>query len=77
MKAGKPGRGEAVIIVVILVLGFVAIGAAFSEGQIGAALLGIVIVVVLLAMGHEERKDTKAWRNCRDYWAAGGPERRR
>ena len=67
MKAGKSAeRSDGVGIAMIGVLGFVCIGAAFSEGQTGAAILG-----------HEERKDTKAWRNCRDYWAAGGPEKRR
>ena len=64
-------------IAIILVLGFVCIGAAFSEGQTGAAITGIVVVLLLLTMGHEERKDTKAWKNRRDYWAAGGPDRYR
>ena len=78
MKAGRSAeRSDGVGIAIIGVLGFVCIGAAFSEGQTGAAILGIVIVAVLLLMGHEERKDTKAWRNCLDYWAAGGPEKRR
>ena len=78
MKAVRSAeRSDGVCIAIIGVLGFVCIGAAFSEGHTGAAILGIVIVAVLLLMGHEERKDVKAWRNCRDYWAAGGPDRGR
>lgn len=61
----------------IVILALVVVIPSVSNGEWGAAGLAVVIAVVLLAMGASERKDTKAWMNCRDYWADGGPERRR
>lgn len=63
--------------VIIAGLAFVVIFPALNNGEFGVAALAAVIAVVLLMMGSSERKDTKAWQNCRDYWAEGGPERRR
>ena len=63
--------------IAIGVIAYVAISAAIGNGEIGAAILGIVIVLVLIGMAAGERKDARAWRNRRDYWADGGPDRRR
>lgn len=63
--------------IVIGVIAFVAISAAFENGSIGAGILGIVIVLVLIGLSAGERKSAKAWRNRRDYWADGGPYRRK
>ena len=62
---------------IIGVLAFVAIGAAVNNGEWGPAVLGIVILLVLIGMSAGERKTNRAWLNCRDYWAEGGPDRDR
>ena len=56
---------------------FVVIGAAISEGNWGTAVIAGIILLVLIAMAADDRKSTKAWYNMRDYWADGGPDRRR
>ena len=61
----------------IIFLAIIVIIPSVSNGQWGAAGIAAVIAVVLLMMGSEERKDTKAWQNCRDYWAEGGPNRKK
>ena len=61
----------------IVILAIVVVIPSVSNGEWGAAGLAVVIAVVLLAMGASERKDARAWLNWRDYWADGGPERRR
>ena len=40
--------------------------------------VGLVVVVTLLliAMAHNDRQETKAYLNFRDYWADGGPDRK-
>ena len=63
--------------VLIGLVAFVAISAAAENGEWGSVVLGIVIVLVLIGMSAGERKDWKAYRNRRDYWADGGPNRRR
>ena len=63
--------------IVIGVIAFVAIYAALGNGEIGAGILGIVILLGLIGMSAGERKSARAWRNRRDYWADGGPYRRR
>lgn len=47
-----------------------------NNGEWGPAAITLVIVLVLALMSSEEKKDMKAWRNARDYWYRGGPERR-
>lgn len=61
----------------IVILALVVVIPAASNGEWGAAGIAVVIAVVLLAMGASERRDAKAWMNYRNYWAEGGPERRR
>ena len=63
--------------IIIGFIAFVAIISAANNGEWGSVLLGVGIVVVLILMADGDRKDTKAWMNCRDYWAAGGPEQYR
>ena len=48
-----------------------------SNGEWGPFVLCLVILLALIGMAAGERKDVRAWRNCRDYWADGGPDRRR
>ena len=63
--------------IAIGVIAFVAIYAAFGNGEIAAAILGIVILLGLIGLAAGERKSARAWQNRRDYWADGGPYRRR
>ena len=63
--------------IIIGVIGFVVIGAGVSNGEWGVVALAAVVLLFLMCASSEERKDVKAWRNCRDYWYEGGPERKR
>lgn len=50
-----------------------------SNGEWGAfwlatIFLAAMVVFSLLLLG-EGRKTARAWVNCRDYWANGGPKR--
>lgn len=63
--------------VVIGFLAFVVIYAAAGDGEWGAAGLAVVIVMLLRACSKQERRDWRAYRNFRDYWADGGPERKK
>lgn len=63
--------------VFIGVCALVWIGCSMSNGQWGTAALGAIILVVLIAMAADDRKNTRAWTNMRDYWAEGGPRRKR
>ena len=63
--------------IAIGIIAFISISAAFSNGETGAGILGIVILLVLIGMSAGERKSVRAWRNRRDYWADGGPYGRR
>lgn len=47
------------------------------NGEWGTFAIGAVILVLLIFMASDDRKNTKAWTNIRDYWADGGPGRRR
>ena len=47
-----------------------------NNGKWGPAAVVVGIVLLLALMSLEEKKDMKAWRNARDYWYRGGPERR-
>lgn len=62
---------------IIGIIAFVALFASASDGNWGSFAIGAVIVAVLILMSAGERKDVRAWQNCRDYWADGGPRRRR
>ena len=63
--------------VIIGCCAFVVIGAAVSEGNWGTAVISAIILLILIAMAADDRKNTKAWFNMRDYWSDGGPDRRR
>lgn len=63
--------------VFIGVCAFVWIFCSASNGQWGTAVLGVVILLLLIGMAAGDRKDTKAWLNMRDYWADGGPDRKK
>lgn len=40
-----------------------------NNGEWGSAAVVMVILLLITFMAGEERKDTRAWRNRRDYWA--------
>lgn len=46
----------------------------FGTGQIGAAVVGMVVGGVCLILGKAGRDNAKAYGNFVDYWAKGGPE---
>ena len=56
-------------IALIVILGFVAIFPAANNGEWGSVALGVVIVLLLLGAGANERRDSKAYVARRDYWA--------
>lgn len=55
------------------VCALVVIIACVNNGEWGAAVITVVITLILIAMAADDRKNTKAWLNFRDYWANGGP----
>lgn len=55
------------------VLLYVTIG----NGETGPAVLCVAVVLFLRACAKQERKSWQAYRNFRDYWADGGPDRKR
>ena len=59
------------------VCAFVWLYCSAANGEWGTFAIGAVILVVLILMAAGDRKDTKAWMNMRDYWAEGGPRRKR
>ena len=63
--------------IIIGVIAFVAIFPAFSNGEFGSVAIGAVILILLMMTSREERKDTKAYMNCRDYWADEDRSRRK
>lgn len=54
---------------------FLLIGLA-TGGWGPAAVVGVIIGVVVF-MFQEDAKDMRAYYNYRDYWAKGGPNRRK
>lgn len=56
-------------------IAFVVLFAAASDGEWGAFWLGVGIIAVLMLAAGSERKDGKAMRNCRGYWAKGGAKK--
>lgn len=65
------------IVAVIIFVALIIIIPAADNGQWGVVLLFAGIAAVLLLMGASERKDTRAWINRRNYWADGGPDRKK
>ena len=55
----------------------IAMIAAANNGEWGSVAVGGVIVVVLLMLGSAGRTTTKAYGNFVDYWAKGGPDRKK
>lgn len=56
--------------------GIIAIACA-NDGEWGPAAVTIVIVLAVVLMLSEGKKDREAWMNARDYWYRGGPDRRK
>ena len=56
---------------------FVAVLAAGNDGEWGAVAVGVVVILVLLALGAAGRTNARAYNNALHYWAEGGPERRK
>ena len=48
-----------------------------GDGNWSSFLIGAVIVVVVLMIGLSSREIDRAYNNATDYWARGGPRRRR
>ena len=56
-------------------LGLVVLICTASNGQWGAFGVTLVVLLLLIGMASCERKDVRAWKNCRDWWADGGPDK--
>ena len=61
----------------LVVIFLIAMYAAGSNGEWGSVAVGAVIVVLLLMLGSAGRDNAKAYNNFVDYWANGGPDRKR
>lgn len=57
---------------IIVGLGLIISIVSFSNGETGAGLLTIVLSLVLLFMGSEERKDSQAYYAWREHWRNKG-----
>lgn len=62
---------------ILAVVFLIAMIAAGGDGEWGSVAVGAVIVVVLLMLGSASRDTSKAYGNFVDYWAKGGPDKRR
>lgn len=63
------------ILSAIAIIFLIAMACAGLNGEWGSVAVGAVIVIILAMVVAGERKNTRAWWNCREYWANGGPER--
>lgn len=61
----------------IAVVFIIAMIAAANNGEWGSVAIGAVVVVVLLALGSASRETDRAYNNVVDYWAKGGPDKKR
>lgn len=61
----------------IAVVFIIAMIAAGDNGEWGSVAVGAVIVILLLALGAAGRQESRAYNNFVDYWADGGPDRKR
>ena len=61
----------------IAVVFIIAMICAANDGEWGSVAVGAVIVVVLLALGSASRETDRAYNNMVDYWAKGGPDKKR
>ena len=55
----------------------IAMIAAANNGEWGSVAIGAVVVVILLALGSASRETDRAYNNMVDYWAKGGPDRKK
>ena len=55
----------------------IAMIAAVGNGEWGVVAVCAVIVVLMLMAGSTIREDSKAVNNVVDYWARGGPDRKK
>lgn len=55
----------------------IAMIACAGNGEWGSVAVGAVIVILLLAIGGAARDGSKAYTNMVDYWAKGGPDRKK
>ena len=63
------------MIAILCVLLGIAMFAAAGNGEWGSVAVGAVIVLLLIGMACGSRKCDRAYRNCVDYWANGGPKK--
>ena len=68
--------GFEVIRLIIIVFGLIMLWITGSAGDWGPFALCLIIMLALLGMGSAERKDAKAYINCRNYWLNGGPDKK-
>jgi len=61
----------------VVICGFVWLYCSAANGEWGTFAIGAVIAVVIIGMIAGDRKDMRAFFNFRDYWADGGPRRRK
>ena len=55
--------------IVIGIIFFVVLYSSAANGEWGAFVLALVILLALIGMASGERKDARAYVNRRDYWA--------
>ena len=58
-------------------IAFVVLYCTAANGEWLSFGIAVAILLFLMMCSSQERKDTKAYFNCRDYWADGGPDKRR
>lgn len=63
------------ITAILIFLFGVAMYASAGDGEWGAFLIGAVIIVFIIALASIGRGSDRAYRNFRDYWKNGGPDR--
>ena len=61
----------------LAIIFLIAVGCAWANGEWGTVAVGVVIIVLLLALGSASRTQDRAYNNFVDCWADGGPRRRR
>lgn len=66
-----------VFTILIGLVGAFVIYVGVSNGEWGPVGLAVAILLILYLAAYNERQEWKAYRNARDYWAAGGPGKRR
>ena len=62
------------MIVVVLIIAMIA---AANNGEWGSVAVGAVIVMLLIALCSAGKENARAYNNFVDYWAKGGPNRKK